>query len=498
MADENIKYGFFDSSLDPETGDYDRLYSAESFNSYFSGLITEFGIVWNYGEHFNISFPTSVDDDMITTIHSGKAFINRHWFEVNNAVNITLPEGPRFDYRWDSICIVLDVNERTIDLGVHSGNVFSASTESAARLSTEYIPSPIGYIGVDAHGVSRWVDDGSGIFEMPIWHILRYSGENKSNPYVEDNRWKGSCPRISSLAPNAFDVEPTTEPYNVPYTFDQYLKTYKDSFSNWFYEVKNDLRINTNFAFKRWSFLGSTTKTFTISDPSFPVEDNCMISVYMNGFKMSESEYTSIVSNGTAIVNLTKINSFSTSNELVIEILQGAIDSTAPEWDYEVENPDTSSVFTTSIKPVDSENINQNWIIATKFDITEQAGGAPVTFLDFALDGSGLNRKIIAFNPSANNRVNVTYTYVKDGVIASGITVNYMDIKNKDISFTKNGMDLIIDYGGDISTHSNFFSSDDGPVDGFLSIGGRSFTGGPGTNIPFNGTVSYLKFKVVR
>ena len=66
-------YGFFDSV------NSDRKYSAEDFNRYLSGLISD-GIFENYGECFRCS----VNGDTLT-IGSGKAWINGHFFENDSA-----------------------------------------------------------------------------------------------------------------------------------------------------------------------------------------------------------------------------------------------------------------------------------------------------------------------------------------------------------------------------------------------------------------------------
>lgn len=62
-------YGFFDSV------NSDRKYSAEDFNRYLSGLISD-GIFENYGDCFEVT----VSDDMLF-IAPGKAWLNGHFFE---------------------------------------------------------------------------------------------------------------------------------------------------------------------------------------------------------------------------------------------------------------------------------------------------------------------------------------------------------------------------------------------------------------------------------
>lgn len=492
MADENIKYGFFDSVIDEDTGDYDRLYSAESFNSFFAGLVTEFGYIKGFGDSFNITFPDSNEDKLIATIRSGKAIIKNHWFEVNNAFNVTLDDPPLLNYRWDAICIILNINKREIELGVHQGNAFTAISLADATLSTNYLPSINGYIGN-----GQWRDDGSGILEMPIWYILRYSGENKSNPTKLDNRDSLSCPRISGIAPNAFDTEPTPGPYTVPATFDQYLATYKNAFSNWFTDVKNDLRINTNVAYKRWKFNGSLTNRFVLADEGFKVESNCMINVYMNGIKMIEPEYTTNIVEGTAIVTLTNIASFTTTNQLVIEILQGGIDQSSSGWDYEVENPDVSEVFSIDFEPFTAENINSNWILDLKFTANPTpVAGRTYTLVDTALNASGNNNKVFRIVTRQDSLYDVEWGYVSGGTVYSISVLHALNLAGQDVQFIKDGKSVLIKINGmiDAAIPSAFNLSE--KVSGKLTVGGRDFN--QNMTAGFNGTVDYIKFKVVR
>ena len=93
--------GFFNSRLDSQ-GNFDRVYLAEQFASYFSNFIGN-GVFAHLLDKFVVTAGTGLS----VNVGTGKAFCKGYWFEsdANETLSIDLPDGLlRASPSWTHAC----------------------------------------------------------------------------------------------------------------------------------------------------------------------------------------------------------------------------------------------------------------------------------------------------------------------------------------------------------------------------------------------------------
>lgn len=118
--------GFFNSHLDSQ-GNFDRVYLAEQFASYFSNFIGN-GVFAHLLDKFVVTAGTGLS----VNVGTGKAFVKGFWFEsdAQETLSIDLPDG--LLNRKDNIVIRFDFENRTTGIYVVKG--VAATTPSAPEV----------------------------------------------------------------------------------------------------------------------------------------------------------------------------------------------------------------------------------------------------------------------------------------------------------------------------------------------------------------------------
>lgn len=118
--------GFFNSHLDSQ-GNFDRVYLAEQFASYFSNFIGN-GVFAYLLDKFVVTAGTGLS----VNVGTGKAFCKGYWFEsdANETLSIDLPDG--LLNRKDNIVIRYDFENRKTSIQVIKG--VAATTPSAPEV----------------------------------------------------------------------------------------------------------------------------------------------------------------------------------------------------------------------------------------------------------------------------------------------------------------------------------------------------------------------------
>lgn len=107
-----ITYGFFNSVND------DRLYNAETFNTYFEGLISQNGIYENVDNCLAVS---AGSEGLSVIVASGKAIVNSHWVRLSAAETLTLATAHNLFNRYDMVSLRWNSSTRDITLQVTTG-----------------------------------------------------------------------------------------------------------------------------------------------------------------------------------------------------------------------------------------------------------------------------------------------------------------------------------------------------------------------------------------
>lgn len=120
-----LSYGFFNAV------DGDRTYNAESFNTFFEGLISTNGIFEGVGEGFKVT----PGDGLTVNVGTGKAMVDSVWVKNDSTINLTIDPTEIGTIRYDLIGLLKSSTNRNVILEVVKGD--PAETEAEAKL---YLP----------------------------------------------------------------------------------------------------------------------------------------------------------------------------------------------------------------------------------------------------------------------------------------------------------------------------------------------------------------------
>lgn len=109
--------GFFNAKLDSQ-GNFDRVYLAEQFATYFSNFISD-GVF----AHLLDKFIVTANSGFTVNVAAGKAFAKGFWFEsdANETLNVDLPDG--LLNRKDNVVIRFDFENRVTNIAIVKGTL---------------------------------------------------------------------------------------------------------------------------------------------------------------------------------------------------------------------------------------------------------------------------------------------------------------------------------------------------------------------------------------
>lgn len=125
-----LKYGFFNAV------DNDRVYDAETFNTFFEGLISSNGIFEGVDDGFSVS-PSGTG--RVLNVGTGKAIVNSCWVRNNAIETVTISGAHTTFNRYDMITLRWNDTNRIITLEVTEGTPASQAVKpQPKRTLTEY------------------------------------------------------------------------------------------------------------------------------------------------------------------------------------------------------------------------------------------------------------------------------------------------------------------------------------------------------------------------
>ncbi len=108
----NQNSGFFNAQRDT-SGNYDRVYDASDFASYFSNFVSD-GVFVSPVDQLKVIAKSG----LTVTVKKGKAFIEGFWYELADDADITLPANSKANTIKDVVVVRLSKSSRTITLEV--------------------------------------------------------------------------------------------------------------------------------------------------------------------------------------------------------------------------------------------------------------------------------------------------------------------------------------------------------------------------------------------
>ena len=139
-----ITYGFFNSLND------DRLYNADTFNTYFEGLISDSGVYANVGDKLVVN----PGEGLEVLVGSGKAHVNRHWVRLSASETLTVTTAHNLFARYDAVTLRWNANTRDVTLQVVAGTPSSNPAKPEPTRDSMNYEIVLAYVLVPANAVS--------------------------------------------------------------------------------------------------------------------------------------------------------------------------------------------------------------------------------------------------------------------------------------------------------------------------------------------------------
>lgn len=260
-----LKYGFFNAVSN------DRVYEAETFNTFFEGLISSNGIFEGVGEGFVVSPSGS---GRVLNVGTGKAMVNSCWVRNNSTETITISGAHTTFNRYDMITLKWDSTNRLITLALTEGTPATQAVK----------PQP-------KRTLTEW--------EIVLAYV--YSPANTTAltaANIEDCRYDTSlCGVITGLVKQ---VDTTT-------LYNQYAAKFaeieaqllswenqqKTAFDTWYAALTDELQVNTYIKRNTYNFTTEARRTYIDLPASLAYTTNDLLDVFANGILLVQNvDYT--------------------------------------------------------------------------------------------------------------------------------------------------------------------------------------------------------------
>lgn len=250
-----LKYGFFNAVSN------DRVYDAETFNTFFEGLISSNGIFEGVGDGFAVS-PSGTG--RVLNIGTGKAMVNNCWVKSNAIETVSIAAAHTTFNRYDMIALRWSDTDRTISIQVTNG----AAASQAVK------PQP-------KRTLTEW--------EIVLAYV--YSPANTTAitaANIEDCRYDTElCGVITGLVKQV----DTTTLYNqyaakfaeIEAQLHEWENQQKAAFDTWYAALTDELQVNTYIERNTYNFIAETKRTYIDLPESLAYTTNDLLDVFSNG-----------------------------------------------------------------------------------------------------------------------------------------------------------------------------------------------------------------------
>ena len=299
-----IEYGFFNSLND------DRLYNADTFNTYFQGLIRDSGVYDTLPGKLTVS--ATYPNSMNVEIDVGKALVKGHWIKLTAPEVVEIDEANVYLARIDRIVLRCDETLRTVSIEVLKGTPSSVPKNGRAPLQRT-----------------------ATIYDICLAEVTipaRATVIKTSN--ILDTRYDDNlCGIISALIKQA-DIGILYEQYNARFmemqeAMENWQASEKAAFQEWMESLTEELTVEGYLASYSKTVTGNTASpiSFIVLDMTgYTYNENDTIIANLNGFSLvKDKDYTISVNEGVATMLLVpSLKSNDTVNVIVFKSTLGA------------------------------------------------------------------------------------------------------------------------------------------------------------------------------
>ena len=289
-----ITHGFFNSVND------DRLYNADTFNTYFEGLISANGVFDNVGGGFVVS----TGDGMTVNVAPGKALVNSCWVKSDAIETLAIDAAHSLLPRYDIVYLEWNAITRLIALKYKAGTAASSPTKEAPTRNGNTYQIYLAYIYVAAGATAITAAN------------------------IEDCRHDTDVCGI---------VRGLVEQIDTGTIYDQYLSQFNDlmatmeaweasqqaAYNSWFTTLTGDLVVNTHLEeYKESTTTTEPTATYTITTEQYT--DGDILDVFLNNIILLNGVDYTINNNVITFTNAIRAN-----NIITVRIIKSVIGNVA-------------------------------------------------------------------------------------------------------------------------------------------------------------------------
>lgn len=275
-----IEYGFFNS-----VGD-DRLYNAETFNTYFEGLISKNGVFENVTNRLGV---TADGTGLTIVVNIGKAIVNSHWVKLTAPETLAVATPHNLFARWDRVVLRWNSSTRDITLHIMEGTPASQPQRDAPARSASIYEIILAYVFVPANATRI---TNANIYDM------------RNNTAV--------CGFVTGLI-NQVDTTTLFNQYEnrmqaMEARFLEWMNDQQNQFDAWYYNLTQELTVGASIASFRKTVIGGSgvSGTIQLNMVDYTYESNDVIICNLNGLILQKDiDYTLVTNVNPVEIRLT-------------------------------------------------------------------------------------------------------------------------------------------------------------------------------------------------
>lgn len=297
-----ITFGFFNSVSG------DRLYNAETFNTYFEGLISQNGVFENVGGSLAVSAGT---DGLTVIVAEGKAIVNSHWVKLSADETLELATAHNLFGRYDMISLRWNNTTRNITLEVTTGTPASTPVRPTPTITDNITEIVLAYVFVPANATS-----------LTTGNIY----DQRANT--------GICGYITGLI-NQVDIADLFAQYEARFAalenqFENWQETSQNTFDAWYYQLTQNLTVGAYIQKFTKVVVGGpgVSNVIPLDMDGYEYDENDVILPNLNGL-MLQPEYDYLIDTTTSPAQIRLNGQLTAGNRFAVIILKSNMAQTS-------------------------------------------------------------------------------------------------------------------------------------------------------------------------
>lgn len=262
-----ITFGFFNSVND------DRLYNAETFNTYFEGLISQNGVYENVGDSLAVAAGTGLN----VTVATGKAIVNSHWVKLSAVETLEIATAHNLFSRYDMVSLRWNSTTRDVTLQVTTGTPASTPVRPTPVTSDTAYEIVLAYVLVPANATQ--ITTGNIYDQRPNTAVCGY---------------------ITGLIEQV-DITDLFEQYEARFAaledqLENWQETSRDTFDAWYYQLTQNLTVGAYIQKYTKVVAGGAgvSNIIPLDMPGYEYDENDVILPNLNGL-MLQPDYDYLI-----------------------------------------------------------------------------------------------------------------------------------------------------------------------------------------------------------